>query len=62
MQTLIDEGMDLEQIIAAKPTREWDESLGKTWITPAQFVTFIYNSLKGIQHYTPLPVEETEEG
>lgn len=62
VQTLIDEGMELGQIIAAKPTREWDESLGKTWITPAQFVTFIYNSLKGIQHYTPLPVEETEEG
>ncbi|MDH4018494.1 MAG: MBL fold metallo-hydrolase [Xanthomonadales bacterium] len=62
VQTLIDEGMDLVQIIAAEPTREWDESLGKTWITPAQFVTFIYNSLKGIQHYTPLPVEETEEG
>jgi len=62
VQTLIDEGMDLVQIIAAEPTREWDESLGKTWITPAQFVTFIYNSLKGIQHYTPLPEEETEEG
>jgi len=61
VQILIDEGMDLQQIIAAAPTSEWDESLGKTWITPAQFVTFIYNSLKGIQRYTPPPVEKTEE-
>ncbi len=53
VQELIDKGMDLQQIIAAKPTGEWDEALGKTWITPAQFVTFIYNSLKGIHHYTP---------
>ena len=46
---------NLQQIIAAVPTAEWDEELGKTWITPAQFVTFIYNSLEGINHYTPLP-------
>jgi glyoxylase-like metal-dependent hydrolase (beta-lactamase superfamily II) len=53
VQALIDQGMNLQQIIAAKPTEEWDEALGKTWIIPAQFVTFIYNSLKGIHHYTP---------
>ena len=57
VQKLIDQGMDLQQAIAAEPTKEWDESLGKTWITPAQFVTFIYNSLKGIHHYTPPPVD-----
>jgi len=60
VQELIDENMDLQQIIAAKPTSEWDEELGKTWITPAQFVTFIYNSLKGIHHYTPPPEVKTE--
>jgi glyoxylase-like metal-dependent hydrolase (beta-lactamase superfamily II) len=53
VQELIDQDMNLTQIIAAAPTKEWDEALGKTWITPAQFVTFIYNSLEGIQHYTP---------
>lgn len=62
VQLLIDEGKDLEQIIAAKPTSEWDETLGKVWITPPQFVTFIYNSLEGIHHFTPVDVEEAEEG
>ena len=53
--------MNLQQVIAAKPTSEWDEELGKTWITPAQFVTFIYNSHQGIQEYTPPPKVEPEE-
>ena len=60
VQELIDKDMTLEQIIAAKPTSEWDEELGKTWITPAQFVTFIYNSLEGINYYTP--VKKAEAG
>ena len=60
VQELIDKDMDLQQIIAAEPTKEWDEELGKTWITPAQFVTFIYNSLEGIHHYTPPKTVETE--
>ena len=59
VQELIDKDMSLEQIIAAKPTSEWDEELGKTWITPAQFVTFIYNSLEGINYYTPVKKAET---
>ncbi|GMR15138.1 MAG: MBL fold metallo-hydrolase [Gammaproteobacteria bacterium] len=59
VQALIDEDKNLQQTIAAQPTAEWDEELGKTWITPAQFVTFIYNSLEGIQRYTP-PVAKTE--
>ena len=61
VQELIDQGMNLQQVIAAKPTSEWDEELGKTWITPAQFVTFIYNSHQGIQEYTPPPKVEAEE-
>ena len=59
VQELIDKAMNLEQIIAAKPTSQWDEELGKTWITPAQFVTFIYNSLEGINYYTPVKKAET---
>ena len=54
VQTLIDQGLSLQQVIAAEPTKGWDETLGKTWITPAQFVTFIFNSLKDIHHYTPV--------
>jgi glyoxylase-like metal-dependent hydrolase (beta-lactamase superfamily II) len=61
VQALIDENLSLQQIIAAKPTEEWDDELGKTWITPAQFVTFIYNSLEGIQHYTPVETVAVEE-
>jgi cyclase len=60
VQELIDQGLNLQQIIAAEPTKEWDETLGKTWITPAQFVTFIYNSLMGIHHYTPPVTVEAE--
>ena len=60
VQELIDSDMDLQQIIAAEPTKEWDETLGKAWITPAQFVTFIYNSLNGIHQYTPPVTVETE--
>lgn len=59
VQALIDQGMSLEQAIEAKPTAEWDEILGKVWITPAQLVTFIYNSLTGVDHFTPLESAET---
>ncbi len=61
VQELIDQDMNLQQIIAAEPTKEWDETLGKVWIKPAQFVTFIYNSLEEIHHYTPPPATETEK-
>ncbi len=53
VKSLIEQNLNLQQIISAKPTAEWDEALGKIWITPAQFVTFIYNSLEGIHRYTP---------
>ena len=61
VQALVDQDMSLEQVIDAQPTREWDEELGKTWITPAQFITFIYNSLEDIHHYTPPAPAEDEE-
>ena len=50
--TLVNEGKTLQEAIEAKPTAEWDESLGNTWITPAQFVTFLYNSVNGVNGYT----------
>ncbi len=52
VQTLIDQDMSLDQAIDAQPTAEWDETLGKVWITPAQFVTFIYNSLTDVGHFS----------
>jgi cyclase len=58
VQMLIDEGKNLQQTIAAQPTAEWDEELGKIWITPDQFVTFIYNSLEGIHAWTPPAVAD----
>ena len=61
VQALIDQGMDLEQAIEAKPTADWDDTLGEIWIKPHQFVTFIYNSLKGIYEYTPPATDERED-
>jgi glyoxylase-like metal-dependent hydrolase (beta-lactamase superfamily II) len=60
VQALVDQGLNLEQTIAAKPTAEWDDALGGVWITPAQLVTFIYNSLTGVDHYTA-PQETSSE-
>lgn len=60
VQALIDQGQSLEQTIAAKPTAEWDDALGKTSITAEQVVTFIYNSLKGITRFTPAGNSESD--
>lgn len=59
VQALVDQDMSLEQAIAAKPTAQWDETMGKVWITPEQFVTFIYNSLTGVDHFTRPESQET---
>lgn len=59
VQALIDQGMTLEQAVAAKPTAEWDDTLGKVWITPEQMVIFIYNSLTGVAQFTALESAET---
>jgi glyoxylase-like metal-dependent hydrolase (beta-lactamase superfamily II) len=60
VQALVDQGLNLQQAIAAKPTAEWDAALGGVWITPAQWVTFIYNSLTGVDHYTPPASQDSE--
>ena len=59
VQELVDQDMSLEQVIAAKPTARWDETMGKVWITPEQFVTMIYNSLTGVDHFTRPESQET---
>jgi glyoxylase-like metal-dependent hydrolase (beta-lactamase superfamily II) len=59
VQALIDQGMNLQQVIAAKPTAEWDETLGKVWITPEQLAVFIFNSLTGVTQFTVLETQDT---
>jgi glyoxylase-like metal-dependent hydrolase (beta-lactamase superfamily II) len=51
VQSLINDDKNLKQTIALTPTAKWDDSLGKAWIKPDQFVTMIYNSLQGIHEY-----------
>jgi glyoxylase-like metal-dependent hydrolase (beta-lactamase superfamily II) len=58
VQALIAQGMNLDQVIAAKPTAAWDEVLGKTWITPEQMAIFIYNSLTGVDHFTVVDAQK----
>jgi len=60
VQALIDDGKNLDETIAAKPTAKWDDALGGVWITPEQLTTFIYNSLTGVDHYTPPAAQETD--
>jgi len=43
--TLKTAGKTLEETIAAKPTAATDEALGKAFIKPEQFVSFIYETL-----------------
>lgn len=42
---LKDEGKTLEQVIAAKPSADYDAENGQAFIKPDQMVTFIYTSL-----------------
>ena len=58
VQNLIDQGKNLEQAVAARPTAQWDATLGAVWITPEQLVIFIYNSLQGIAEFTPLNADD----
>ena len=60
VQTMIDDGMSLQQVADAKPTAQWDEELGGAFIKPDQLVVFVYNSLVGVDHYTPLESSTTE--
>lgn len=59
VKVLVDQGRTLDETIAAKPTAEWDEELGGKFISPAQFVTFIYNSLTGVNQFTRTPANST---
>lgn len=60
VEQLVSAGKTLEEAIAAKPTAEWDEVYGQVWITPAQWVTFIYNSLTGVDQFTRIPENSSD--
>jgi len=44
VQAAMKEGKNREEIIAMKPSAEWDEAWGKTFITPEQFIGAVYDS------------------
>ena len=54
VQSMIDKGMSLRQVVEARPTADWDEELGGSFIKPDSLAIFIYNSLTGVDHFTPL--------
>lgn len=60
VQAMIDDGLSLQQVVDAKPTAQWDGELGGAFIKPDQLVVFVYNSLVGVDHYTPLESSTTE--
>lgn len=45
IRDLMNQGKNLQEIIAARPNAELDESLGGGFIKPEQFIGFIYSSL-----------------
>lgn len=46
IKTLIDQGKTADQVVAAKPTAEFDSVWGVGFMTPENFVRFSYDSLK----------------
>jgi glyoxylase-like metal-dependent hydrolase (beta-lactamase superfamily II) len=45
VKTLIAQGKTLDQIVAAKPTAQWDATWGKGFMGPDVFVSFVHRSL-----------------
>jgi len=43
----VDAGKSLEEVVASKPTAEFDEQWGQGFIKPDQFTEIVYTSLKG---------------
>jgi glyoxylase-like metal-dependent hydrolase (beta-lactamase superfamily II) len=46
IQTLIDQNKTEDEVVAAKPTAEFDEAWGQGFMNPEQFTRFAYQSLK----------------
>ena len=45
VKALIAQGKTLDQIVAAKPTAQWDAKWGKAFMDPDMFVSFVHRSL-----------------
>jgi hypothetical protein len=45
VKALISQGKTKAEVLAAKPSAEWDESWGKAFISPAALITAFYDSL-----------------
>lgn len=45
VQALMKEGKSLDEIIASRPTREYDDPWGKPWLKPEDFVRLVYMDL-----------------
>lgn len=45
IQKLKSSGRKLEDVVAAKPTAQHDAAWGKGFLTPEQYVAFVYNTL-----------------
>jgi hypothetical protein len=46
IQALIDQGMSEDEVVAAKPTAEFDAAWGQGFMNPENFTRFSYQSLK----------------
>ena len=46
LQALIDQGMSEDEVVAARPTAEFDAAWGQGFMTPENFTRFSYQSLK----------------
>jgi glyoxylase-like metal-dependent hydrolase (beta-lactamase superfamily II) len=46
IQTQVTSGKSLDEVKASRPTKDWDETLGKGFINGDQLTEFIYTSLK----------------
>ena len=42
----IKQGRKLEQVVASKPTAQYDEAWGKGFLAPDKFVEMLYGNLK----------------
>jgi hypothetical protein len=46
VSALVTQGKSLAEVIAAKPTAQWDAVYGRGGATASQFVETVYSSLK----------------
>lgn len=45
VQYMIDQGMSLDEVLAARPSRDYDGRYGNGFVTPESFITAIYHGL-----------------